>query len=546
LKYFGIGSGIFQMQLRKRKPKPGTDDSSLPDDNYGLYVPPDDDNSTANDPPTSNLPTKKSPPKKDDQSQGVSATNIPSPCPTGSHSDDAHPPSDIVKELFPSDVNQATNQVTNLTTTSSSMPSASNASSPVQWLKDPPPSVPNPIPRSARRSVPKTAPPFAHDPLRGPTLHLPDRDVVEKLNGRHFLSTALLDYVLQKALPKNIPENIIIGSSNSLSWFQSMNQKSEIGHSDYDPEGAIILRRKYQFYCHHGYEFIAANCGAGHFSVARVSFDINFDDIFGSITVYDSNRRSSRKNVKPKPDEVVGKLLLELQKFLCNYCFFGTRGQEILKSRPNLALEKASFAICPQQQNGYDCGLFSLGALLHLVVGFVDLQDTFSAANVTSLRRDLHRQLTSGGDISWEFVSSFFPYLRGDNGSASKVPTPAIKDSQMDDPMNKDQEAPNVTTPPTALMEVIDSDSVSSESSGWHPAEDNVPDDDVPEAEIFESLTEKGLENKVYDLQLPVETKDTFFCNMFFEMDRTYENLACLDKDMTTDNRHSGRCRVTS
>jgi hypothetical protein len=364
-----------RMKLRNRKPKPDANDSPPPDSHYGLFLPPDDDEELAND-PTPQVQTinqhventtekvvhlqKVPPSQKEDQSQ-------PEP----------QPP-------IKSDVTIEPKKQQPLP---SSPPSTSNASSPVQWLKDPPPSVPNPVPRSARRSVPKTAPPFAHDPLRGPTLQLPNRDDIEKLNGRHFLSTALLDYVLQKALPKNIPENIIIGSSNALSWFEGTNQKSEIGHFDYDPEGAKILRRKYQFYCHHGYQFFAANCGGGHFSVARVSFDVNQDDIFSDITIYDSNRRSNRKNTKPKPDEVVGKLLLELQKFLCNYCFFGTKGQEILTSRPHLALEKATFANCPQQQNGYDCGLFSLGALLHLVVGFVDLQDAFSAANVTSLRR---------------------------------------------------------------------------------------------------------------------------------------------------------------
>ena len=112
-----------------------------------------------------------------------------------------------------------------------------------------------------------------------------------------------------------------------------------------------------------------ANCGGKHFSVAWVTFDIKNEEIFGNIHLYDSNRRILRNKDKPKEDEVLGKLLFEIQKFLCNYCFFGTRAKQILTSQPDLALQKATYVSCPQQKNGYDCGLFALGALLHLLDG---------------------------------------------------------------------------------------------------------------------------------------------------------------------------------
>ena len=95
----------------------------------------------------------------------------------------------------------------------------------VQWLKDPPPSVPNPIPRTARRSIANTPPLFADDPLRVHCLDIPQRADIEKLNGNHHLSTALLDYILQKGLPPGLPDDVIIGSSNSLSWFKHANEK---------------------------------------------------------------------------------------------------------------------------------------------------------------------------------------------------------------------------------------------------------------------------------------------------------------------------------
>jgi hypothetical protein len=157
----------------------------------------------------------------------------------------------------------------------------------VQWLKDPPPSAPNPVPRSVRRSIAKTPPPFANDPLRQRWIPQPSPSDIEKLNGDNHLSTVLLDYLLQKGLPSTISDNVLIGSSNSLSWFLTQNQKSDENHTGYDPEGAKLIRRKYQFYSLAPYQFFVTNCGHGHFTVAWVSFDPTKDHIFDG--VYNSN-----------------------------------------------------------------------------------------------------------------------------------------------------------------------------------------------------------------------------------------------------------------
>ena len=57
-------------------------------------------------------------------------------------------------------------------------------------------------------------PPFANDPIRGPRLLLFEEDI-QTLNGANFLSTTLLDYIIQCVVPKDIPDNII-GVPN---WF---------------------------------------------------------------------------------------------------------------------------------------------------------------------------------------------------------------------------------------------------------------------------------------------------------------------------------------
>ena len=229
----------------------------------------------------------------------------------------------------------------------------------VQWLKDPPPFRPNPIPRSARRSIAKTPPPFANDPLRTPSLPLPDLCDIDKLNGEY----------------------------------------------------------QYQFYSLRPYQFLVTNCGRGHFTVALVSFDPSKDHVFNKVFVYDSFRRSKRKNnmEKPRANDTPGLLLQELQKFLYHYCLFGTRNKHVLIENPELILEKAVYVDCPQQQNDYDCGLFALATLLHLLCGYVDvgLHDAFTPSDVTSLRKALYGSFASNSEISYDFLCSFFPRLSG-------------------------------------------------------------------------------------------------------------------------------------
>ena len=307
----------------------------------------------------------------------------------------------------------------------------------VQWLKDPPPSAPNTVPRSARVSISKTPPPFANDPLREPSLPLPSQTDVDKLNGEHHLSTALLDYLLHKGLPKTLSDNILIGSSNSLSWFQKQNQKSDQDHKSFDPDGAKLLRRKYQFYSLQPYQFFVTNCGQGHFTVAWVSFDPNKDHFFEKVYIYDSYRRSKRKSQaeKPKPNETPGLLLQELQKFLFHYCLFGTRNKNVLVKDPKLILRSAVYVDCPQQTNHYDCALFALGTLLHLLNGYLtlDLSEAFTPSDVTNLRKGLYKHLTLNAEISYAFLSSFFRRLAS---------TPSMVEERPSDSPVPDEEKP--------------------------------------------------------------------------------------------------------
>jgi hypothetical protein len=99
-------------------------------------------------------------------------------------------------------------------------------------LRKKPPKVESPTkaakvesPTKAATSVPPTPPPdedphtaFANDPIRSSPLYL-SKKAIGDLNGPNFLTTNLLDYIIQHGMPRDLPKDVIIGSSNSFSFF---------------------------------------------------------------------------------------------------------------------------------------------------------------------------------------------------------------------------------------------------------------------------------------------------------------------------------------
>jgi Ulp1 family protease len=53
------------------------------------------------------------------------------------------------------------------------------------------------------------------------------------------------------------------------------------------------------------------------------------------------------------------------------------------QANPEYILEKATNQECPQQYNGFDCGLFLFGILLHIANNVPVTSDVFSSSNVT-------------------------------------------------------------------------------------------------------------------------------------------------------------------
>lgn len=304
---------------------------------------------------------------------------------------------------------------------------------PPSKLKDPPPASLDPVPSNDKHA------PFANDPFRGPPLLAPPEDI-EALKGPNFLTTALIDYLIREAMPHDLPDHVLIGSSNSMSYFETMNRKKVDSTISVDSESAKILRRKYQYYSLRPYRFISVNCTKGHFFVVSVIFDMSSPAAFLDVSVYDSLRKSGRNDAVLKTT-VPGKFLMNLQLFLGQFVAFGTKVYDRLLSEPELILQSAKHLPSPQQQNSHDCGVFALATLLHLIDEVTkSLDGSFTQQNITKLRQGLYMQLSKGGSLDWDFFCSYLPKLKRRSNQESVARRNELNDERNNDGLSSSED----------------------------------------------------------------------------------------------------------
>jgi hypothetical protein len=134
-------------------------------------------------------------------------------------------------------------------------------------------------------------PPFANDLARTLRTIEMSTDHVAALDGPNFLSTVMFDFMLQTAFKEDsLPPNILVGSSNSMAFFETHNNKFQ-EHCNGDKTAQRSVTRMRKGYSQYGlgqYRFLAATCIHSHFFVVDVTFDPRNDNIFKSVTVYNS------------------------------------------------------------------------------------------------------------------------------------------------------------------------------------------------------------------------------------------------------------------
>ncbi|KAG7358495.1 MULE transposase domain containing protein [Nitzschia inconspicua] len=239
---------------------------------------------------------------------------------------------------------------------------------------------------------------FVDDPVRGNPLR-PTADAIRALDGEEWLSTILIDNLLQTTLKGCVPDHALIGSSDCYSYFSTYNDKLD----KHDCADTVqTMRGGLQAYAKSEFRCISAACHQGHFFVVDVTFDSRHPAIFKQVNVYDSLSITSRR----RATAVLGRL----QRFLSGFCFHGLDHNLLLLEKQDYVVQQAVFRNCPNQNNSHDCGLFALDVIWHLLEGKEIHSSVFTQDHIGALREALYRGLSSNAEwATLENVSSFFP-----------------------------------------------------------------------------------------------------------------------------------------
>ncbi|KAG7344815.1 hypothetical protein IV203_032346 [Nitzschia inconspicua] len=189
---------------------------------------------------------------------------------------------------------------------------------------------------------------FVDDPVRGNPL-LPTADAIRALDGEDWLSTILIDHLLQTTLKGCVPEHVLIGSSDCYSYFTVSTYNDKLDKHDC-ADTVQTMRGGLQAYAKSEFKYISASCHQGHFFVVDVNFDSRQPAIFQQVNVYDSLSITSRW----RATAVLGRL----QRFLSGFCFHGLDHNLLLLEKQDYIVQQAVFRNCPKQNNSHDCGLF--------------------------------------------------------------------------------------------------------------------------------------------------------------------------------------------
>ena len=244
---------------------------------------------------------------------------------------------------------------------------------------------------------------------------------IELLNGRNWLSTDLIDYLIKQGLPSWKPEILLVPTTNIVATLDIYNYKA-ISKRPQNLSFLSQYREKYKHYTTKAFRIITICCEEGHFFVLDFIFDATDPDgdYFQYITCYDSLLRSKRNTPKGKKKIVTNKaandILLKYKEFFCHYVLYNTENVNNIMSSNDI-LDAMSYGCCPIQDNGYDCALYAFAILLHLCHGIKMKDNLFTQSEITYFRKSLYIVLKAPEEelkcnpkkfISEEFILTFF------------------------------------------------------------------------------------------------------------------------------------------
>jgi hypothetical protein len=145
-----------------------------------------------------------------------------------------------------------------------------------------------------------------------------------------------------------------------------------------------------------------------HFFVLCLDCSFGTPAFIENVTLYDSLKRHTRQ-INPN----VAGILKECNFFICHF-ILQARKHEDLRQTDEALLQKVEYRDCPRQLNGFDCGLFAVGIILHLVEGKDIGTETFTQQHITNLRSEFFASDNGAASgTTSQVVRSCFPQLNG-------------------------------------------------------------------------------------------------------------------------------------
>ena len=248
----------------------------------------------------------------------------------------------------------------------------------------------------------------------------PCREDFSALSRRDYLSTNLLDSIVQRAAPPpdHTPSSKYhVGSLGVLCYMQSLNAlipKLDERTAQQRADRAKVARaRKTMRFTFTAplNRLLVPILLNDHFFVLKLDCSLSTPEFVLDATLYDSLRRRTRQ-INPE----VSLIANSVNDFLHNFVLH----DDELKARRvdnETFLRRLKYAECPAQLNGYDCGLFAVGVVLHLVEGKDVASTTFNQQQISGLRVKLASYFSAalGNELNTasQVVRNCFPQLRG-------------------------------------------------------------------------------------------------------------------------------------
>ena len=240
----------------------------------------------------------------------------------------------------------------------------------------------------------------------------PSSEDTSVLSTNAWLSTLLLDCILQRSVPPQefISTNVShIGSLGTYEYFKScndlINDNPEVVEDETTKGRKLarsrnVARIRQQMKACFGSprtlnRLLIPIVLGDHFFVLCLDCSISTPEFINDMTFYDSLVRRTRQ---VNPD--VLRIVKVVNFFIHNFLLHEKKHAHLRDSDAAL-IGRVHYCDCPMQKNGFDCGLFAVGVVLHLIEGIDVTRETFRQQDVTTLRSRLVT-VFGGMVLTWE------------------------------------------------------------------------------------------------------------------------------------------------